>query len=131
MGAGELSVRTWAKYKEVTDLIVKELGKGRLVGDLRPGDFSSLKNLMTRRWGPLRVGDFVQHIRSVFKHAFDAELIERPVRFGPGFERPSQKTLRLHRAKQGAKLFTAEEVPKLLPPAATPTQPLILPCTHP
>src|SRR5437868_12597886 len=27
MDAGELSVRTWAKYKEVTDLIVSEFGK--------------------------------------------------------------------------------------------------------
>ena len=85
LDAGELSVRTWAKSKEVTDLIVKVLGKGRLVADLRPSDFSSLKNLMTRRWGPLRVGDFVQHIRSVFKHAYDAELFQHP----PGdFNRP-------------------------------------------
>ena len=51
---------------------------------------------MTKRWGPLRVADFVQHVRSVFKHALDADLIDRPVRFGPGFQRPSAKTLRLH-----------------------------------
>src|SRR5262249_2416544 len=50
--AGELSVRTWAKYKEVTDLLVEQLGKSRLVADLRPGDFTALKNHMTKRWGP-------------------------------------------------------------------------------
>ena len=49
-----------------------------------------------------------------FKHALDAELIDRPVRFGPGFTRPSQKTMRLHRAQQGPKLFTADEVRRLL-----------------
>ena len=65
MDAGELSVRTWAKYKEVTDLVVKQFGKSRLVPDLRPADFTALKNLMTRSWGPLRVADFVQHVRSV------------------------------------------------------------------
>src|SRR5262245_21633598 len=72
MDAGELSERTWAKYKEVTDLLVGQLGKARIVSDLRSDDFTTLKNAMTKRWGPLRVGDFIQHIRSVFKHAFDA-----------------------------------------------------------
>src|SRR5256885_208111 len=48
MDAGELSVRTWAKYKEVTDLIVSAFGKNRLVADLRPADFTALKNRMTR-----------------------------------------------------------------------------------
>ena len=43
----------------------------------------------------------IQCIRSVFKHAFDAGLIAAPVRFGPGFKRPTKKTLRLHRAEQG------------------------------
>src|SRR5262249_40596993 len=65
--AGELSPRTWAKYKEVTDLLVKQLGKSRLVSDLRADDFAALKKTMTKRWGPLRVADFVQHVRSVFK----------------------------------------------------------------
>jgi integrase len=119
MEAGELSPRTFTKYKEVTDLIVSEFGKRRLVSDLRPDDFAALKKTMTKRgWGPLRVGDFIQHVRSVFKHAADADLIDRPVRFGPGFDRPSAKTLRQHKAKQGAKLFTAEEIRRLLDAAA-------------
>src|SRR5262249_39958025 len=124
--AGELSVRTFAKYKEVADLIVSAFGKARLVADLRPDDFAALKKRMTKRWGPLRVADFIQHIRSVFKHAFDAELIDQPVRFGPGFDRPSQKTLRLHRAQQGPKLFTAEEVRKLIGAAGTPMKAMLL-----
>jgi integrase len=124
--AGELSIRTWAKYKEVTDLLVAQLGTRRLAADLRPDDFTRLKNLMAKRWGPLRVGDFVQHIRSVFKHAFEAELLAQPVRFGPGFARPSQKTLRLHRAKQGPKLFSAAEVHQLLGAADVQLKAMIL-----
>src|SRR5215469_14285045 len=34
--AGELSPRTWAQYKETCDLLVKHLGKQRLVSDLGP-----------------------------------------------------------------------------------------------
>jgi integrase len=52
----------------------------------------------------------IQYVRSVFKHGFDAGLNDRPVRFGPGFNRPTKKTIRLHRAEQGVKLFTVEEI---------------------
>src|SRR5262245_58629966 len=126
MDAGELSVRTWSKYKEVTDLLVGQLGKSRLIADLAPGDFAALKNQMTKRWGPLRVSDFIQHVRSVFKHAVDAGLLDRPVRFGPGFDRPSQKTMRLHRAAQGPRLFTAEEARQLISAAGVPLRAMML-----
>ncbi len=126
MEAGELSPRTWSKYKEVADLLVSEFGKRRLVSDLRPDDFTALKKTMTKRWGPLRVADFIQHIRSVFKHAADADLIARPVRFGPGFDRPSAKVLRLHRAAKGPKLFTREEVRQLVAAAGVQARAMIL-----
>ena len=111
---------------KVADLIVGQFGKRRLVAGLRPDDFAALKNHMTMSWGLLRVGDFIQHVRSVFKHAYDAELIDRPVRFGPGFDRRSAKTVRLHRAKQGPKLFTQEEVRKRLGAAGPPLKAMVL-----
>jgi hypothetical protein len=46
-------------------------------------------------------------------------MIDRPVRFGPGFSRPTKKTIRLHRAKQGLRLFSAEEIRRLLANAET------------
>jgi integrase len=56
----------------------------------------------------------MQRIRSVFKYALDAGLIDRPVRFGPGFKRPSKKVLRLERARKGPKMFEAEEIRRML-----------------
>jgi integrase len=112
--AGELAPRTWAEYKDVCDLLVSNLGKARLVADLDPTDFSALRNKLAKRWGPHRLAKAIQSVRCIFKHAYDAGLIPAPIRFGPGFERPSKKVLRLHRAKQGPRMFTAEEVRKLL-----------------
>ena len=126
VNAGELSPRTWLKYKLVADLVVSEFGKQRVVTDLRPDDFAALKNAMTKRWGPLRVRDFIQHVRSIFKYGYDAELLDRPMRFGPGFDRPSKKTLRLDKAKKGPKLFTAEEIRRLLDAATVPMKAMIL-----
>src|SRR5262245_42029421 len=34
--AGELTPRSWAEYKEATDLLVGQFGKSRLVADLGP-----------------------------------------------------------------------------------------------
>jgi integrase len=65
-------------------------------------------------------------VRCAFEYAYDAELIDRPIRFGPGFQRPSRKVLRLHRAEAGPKLFTAEEVRRPIDVALVPVQATIL-----
>jgi integrase len=124
--AGELSPRTWAEYRAMADELVTHAGKTRLVSDLRPDDFAALRNKLARKWGPHRLKKAVQYIRSIFKHAYDSELIDRPVRFGPGFKRPSQKTLRLHLASQGEKMFSAEEIRRMLDAAGTPMKAMIL-----
>jgi integrase len=124
--AGELSPRTWADYKEASELVRATFGKSRLLADVGPDDFAELRNKMTRKWGPHRVGKMIQCVRCLFKYAYDAELIAAPVRFGPGFKRPSKKVLRLNRAKQGPKLFTADEVRRLIDAAGVQMQTMIL-----
>jgi hypothetical protein len=116
----------WAEYKEICDLLVKYLGKARLVADLEPDDFAALRRKLAKRWGPVRLGNAIQRTRSVFKYASDAGMIDRAVRFGPGFKRPMKKVLRLHRAAQGTKLFTTEEVRKLIEAADTALKAMIL-----
>jgi integrase len=112
--SGELSQRMYLDYKETTDLLVSHFGKHRPVAGLGPADFDKLRQKMAKRWGPVRLGNVVQRVRSVFKHAHDAGLLPAAVRFGPGFCRPSKKTMRLHRAARGPKLFSAEEVRRLI-----------------
>src|SRR5262245_43195502 len=126
LDVGELSVHTWADYKHVTDRVVAHLGKTRLVSDVGPDDFAPLRNKLARRWGPQRLAKFIQFTRSLFKFAYDSEMIDRPVRFGPGFDRPSKKTLRLNRAEQGTKLFTADEIHRLIDAAGVQVKAMIL-----
>jgi hypothetical protein len=124
--AGELSPRTWGEYKDTCDLLVSALGKQRVVADVGPDGRAALRKKMAKRWGPVRLGNTSQRVRSVFKYAPDAGLIDRAVCFGPGFERPSVKVLRLHRAAQGPKLFTAEEVRALIGAAGQPLKAMLL-----
>src|SRR5262249_38701455 len=66
------------------------------------------------------------YIRCIFKHAFEARLIPAPVQFGPGFDRPTKKAMRLHRANQGPKLFSREEIQRLLGAAGVQMQAMLL-----
>jgi integrase len=123
---GELSPRTWAGYKQACDFLAKHLGKSRLVSDVGADDFEELRNKLAKQYGLHGLGTTIQCIRCVFKFAYDAGLIEAPIRFGPGFKRPSKKTLRLHRAAQGPRLFTADEIKRLLGVASVPMRAMIL-----
>jgi integrase len=123
---GELSPRTWAGYKAACEEIVAAFGKARLVANLGTDDFAALRKKLAKRYGVHGLGTQIQCVRCCFKFAYDAELIDQPLRFGPGFKRPSKKTLRLHKAKQGPKLFTAEEVRQLLDAASVTMKAMIL-----
>jgi integrase len=123
---GELSQRTWNGYKEAADELVTTFDRQRIVADLGPDDFADLRKKLAKRWGPVRLGNVIQTIRSVFKFAYESDLLSRPMRFGPTFKKPSKKTLRVHRAKQGAKLFSAEEIRRLIDTAGVPMKAMIL-----
>jgi integrase len=124
--AGELSRRTWLDYKSIMEMMCKGMGARRLVSDLEPADFAALKSKLARRNGPHRMCTIIQVVRCTFKHAYESGKIDHPMRFGPAFKRTSKKVLRLHRAKQGAKLFTAEEVRRLIGAAGPAMRAMIL-----
>jgi integrase len=124
--AAELSPKTWNDYRSIMDMLVLGLGKHRPVSALYPQDFAALKNQLAKRNGPARMCTVIQVIRCAFKHAYESGLLDRPMRFGPVFKRTNKKVLRLHRARQGAKLFTAEEIHKLVSAATVPMRAMIL-----
>jgi integrase len=124
--SGELAAMTWADYKTATDEIIAAFGKSRLVSDLRPDDFGPLRKKMAKKWGVQRLCKTIQFIRCVFKYAFDSDLIDRPVRFGPDFKRPSKAVIRRQKAAAGPQLFTADEVRRMIDAAPVNIRAMIL-----
>lgn len=110
--AQELSPRSFADYYAVCDRLIKAFGPGRLVDDLAPADFDQLRASIAKVWGPVSLGNEINRIRVVFKYALDAGHIERAVRFGPGFKRPSRKTIRKARHDKGHRMLEAAEIRK-------------------
>ena len=51
---------------------------------------------------------------AVLNHAYNAGLVDKPIRTGPGFKRPPQRVIRLHRDAKGPNLFTREDTYRIL-----------------
>ena len=80
----------FAEYKETTDLLVAAFGKKRLVDDLAADDFEKLRADMAKRWGPVRLGNAITRVKSVFKYGVDNGLIDTAVRYGSEFKKPDK-----------------------------------------
>lgn len=118
--SGELTARTHTDYYGTCERVVAAFGRGRVVVDLGADDFECLRASVAKDWGPVALGNEITRVRSVFKYGYDAGLIDAPVRFGPNFKRPSQKTLRHARNEKGPRMFEADELRKVIK-AASPT----------
>jgi integrase len=117
---------TWAEYHTACSLVVQKFKKHRPVADLGPGDFASLRKAMARKWGPARLANMIQYVRSVFRYGSESGLIGRPVPFGPDFKRPGQKVLRLQRASRGRQYFAPAEIHTLLAKAGPALKAMVL-----
>jgi integrase len=114
LDAGELAARTFAEYFAACKMIVEQFGAERLVVDLRPEDFERFKVEMPATWGPVRRGKMIQMVRTAFRYAVDEDLVDKPIKFGKQFRKPSSKVMRLHRAKNGKRMFEATELRAML-----------------
>lgn len=126
MDSDELAPRTFQRYHANCRLLVDMFGKRRSVDDLTARDFQDLRATMTERWGPVAVANEIQMSRSVFRYGYDAGLLDKPMRFGPGFKKPSAKTIRQARAANGPRVFTPVEIHSALEHAGPNMRAMIL-----
>ena len=126
LDAGDIVLRTFADYLKTCKLIVDSFGKTRLVDDLAADDFAQLRASIAKRRGPVSLGVEVQRVRTCFKFAYDAGLIEHPIRFGPGFKKPARRIIRAVRQGKGPRMFEADELRRMIDAADHPLKAMIL-----
>ncbi|MEN6405429.1 MAG: tyrosine-type recombinase/integrase [Thermoguttaceae bacterium] len=124
--SGELTERSFKEYFATCERLVKAFGRLRLVADLVGDDFRRLRASIAKQWGPIRLANEIQRVRSVFKYGYESGLIDQPVRIGVDFKKPSAKVLRKNRAKSGPKMFEASELRALLATAGPNMKAMIL-----
>ena len=110
--AGDITSRTFEEYHATCAMLIKALGKERIVIDVRPDDFMPIRAKIAKRCGVYRVQNECQRIRSVFKFAYDNMIIDAPVRFGDALKPPTKRQKRLAKSKR-QKTFSAGEIKAL------------------
>ena len=81
---------------------------------------------MAKQWGPVAMANEIQMMRSLFRYGHEAELLEKPIRFGPGFKKPSAKTHTASQVRSGPRMFTPEQIKALLEVATPNMRAMIL-----
>lgn len=120
--SGRLTMRSWYDYHQTGERLLKVFGPNAIVENLRPSDFEVLLANYATTWKTVKIGNEINRARMLFRYAAESDLIDKPVRFGQAFKRPGRKELRKSRAKtrhaHGARMFTAEELRRIVEAAA-------------
>lgn len=127
---GELSPRTFVDYHAACGEILTHFGSERLVEDCGPDDFESFRVKASKGRGLHSIAKTVTTTKMLFSFAYANELVEKPIRFGQQFARPSLKSMRIHRARKqdrdGLRMFEAAEIQQLLAAASPQLKAMIL-----
>ena len=124
--AGEITKRTFDDYHKTGERLLEVFGRDRLVADLAAYDFEQLRCHLAKTRKAVALGNEIQRVRMVFKYGYDAGLIDKPIRYGPTFKRPSKRVLRKARAVRGPKMLEANEIRSLIEVAGTQMKAMIL-----
>ncbi|MGA7699181.1 MAG: tyrosine-type recombinase/integrase [Thermoguttaceae bacterium] len=117
---GEITARTYGDYYNTCQQVITILGKDKLLVDLRGDDFDHLRRCLSKTRGPVALANEIGRVRMLCKFGYDAGIIDRPVRYGASFKRPSKKVIRIARAKDGPRMFEAPELRAILEAASMP-----------
>jgi len=120
--AGTLTQRQYTEYRNAGKLLLNTLGRGKLLTKLTPADFAQLRGVMEKRWGPVRLGNTITWVRSIFNHVQEYHGVV--ARFGGQFDRPRIREMR--KASTPKKLFTQREIKALLKLASPAMRAMIL-----
>ncbi len=122
----EIVPRTFDDYKAVCKRVLGFFGNDRYVEDIIPADFEAFRNSFSKKLNPTTTSNIIQRVRIIFKYGFDQGLMDKPIRYGQGFQKPSAKDIRKLRAEKGTQMFDANLVFKLTKEATVPLKTMIL-----
>jgi integrase len=109
----EIAPRTFDRYLATGTMLADMLKRETLVCDLTPQHFERLRARMAKRFRPVALANEIQAVRTIFKYGLDAEILDKPVRFGKSFEKPSAKAIRGERT-EGGTAFTPEQIKSVI-----------------
>lgn len=111
---GELSQRSLNEYKATCQRLMAILGKNLVVEEIQSHDLLKVRETLGKSRGVVALGNEIGRVRVVLNFAYQEGIIDRPIRYGESFRKPSKATRRRHNASRelanGKKLFSADEI---------------------
>lgn len=126
VGTNERSQRTYRDYVHTCEKLCGILGKTRSVESLTAKDFAELRSKLSEGVGLVRLGNMIQHIRSMFRFAAENDLVAKAVKFGTEFKKPAKKAVRREQRGRPAKRFSATNLRTIIEGAPVPMKAMIL-----
>jgi hypothetical protein len=122
--SGEISQRSFDQYRNDCERLAGRVAKeadgrkparaawkgfidcNRSVETLGPTDFEQIRAQLAARLSGAALGNAITRIRSLFKYAYEQDLIAKPIRFGQGFDSQQEGAAPIHgRASASAIVF--------------------------
>jgi integrase len=115
---GEIGNQHFRDCRASGKVVVEHFGRRVGASSLKAADFTALRESFPATWGPGKTGAEIGRIRSIFKWAFESELIPAVPNYGPRFKKPPKAEARKSLAKRvatvGRMSFEADEIRRLL-----------------
>lgn len=116
---GELAQVTYNDYKAAGVHLIETFGRYADVEGLRADDFAKLRDRLAARYCLSALGPQMQRCKAIFNFAYKNNLVEKPIRLGLSFDKPTRKAVLREKQAKPAKIFTVDEL-RTLYHAATP-----------
>jgi integrase len=111
LATGELQLPTWNSYRICCRQVVNHFDRHRRLDDMGPQEFQTYRSKLAKTNGLVGLNNQIVQTRMIFQFAYKANLIERPIEFGPDFSIPSSRSIRTQRT---SKMFEASEIRSML-----------------
>lgn len=110
MESGELSARSFRDLKSSCGKMLAYFGKSTPIEQIPPATFDEFRTSLAKQLGPVALSNDIRRIRSVLKYAYEAGLIDKPIKCGPNFKEATKKSVRKARNERGERMLTVAEI---------------------
>lgn len=135
---GEIRASTFDDCRSVAESFARIVGSSIAVADLSPADFQKFRSHIakhgltgsTKGLGIYAQARSITIVKSMFRYAYENDLIDKPMKFGDSFTKPSATLKRRARKaaelENGKRLFKPHQIKAMLEHAVVPLRSMIL-----
>lgn len=111
--ANEITMRHYKSVEWVLKRFSKFIGPARLIRGLNSEDFGKWRADLSKTNGPVSLSNHIRRVKAFLNWCCREKIItELPP--GDSLKRPSKAVIRKNRIKRGSKMFTPEELKRLI-----------------